>query len=72
MESDAGSCFRLLCMDYQNPKWECFCVDTVTGKMDLIGKKNVNHLGVNINAITEFQLAGQVHGFNILNALGMV
>jgi hypothetical protein len=40
-ESSIGSCFTLLCVDYNNPKWKFFsCIfDSIIGRMTLISKK---------------------------------
>jgi hypothetical protein len=48
-------------------------VDSIVGKMDLIGEQNVtNHMGVRINPTTQFQPATHVRRFKMLNALDMV
>jgi hypothetical protein len=48
-------------------------VDSIAGKMGLAGEKNVmNHVGVGINPVAQFQLATHVHRFKMLNALDMV
>jgi hypothetical protein len=48
-------------------------VDSITGKMGLIGEQNViNHRGVRINPTAQFQLATHVRRFKKLNALDVV
>jgi hypothetical protein len=50
----------------------CCSFDSITGKIGLFSKQNVvNHLGVNIDPILEFQVARHVCRFKVLNALGM-
>jgi len=48
-------------------------VDSITGKMGLIGEQNItNRMGVRINTTAQFQLATHVRRFKMLNALDVV
>jgi len=48
-------------------------VDSITGKMGLVGEQNVtNHMGVRINPTAQFHLATHVRTFKILKALDVV
>jgi len=45
-------------------------VDSIAGKMGLIGEQNVmNHMGVRINPTAHFQPAIYFHRFKMLNGL---
>ena len=45
-------------------------VDSVAGKMGLVGEQNVtNRMGVRINPTAQFQSASHVRRFKMLNAL---
>jgi len=48
-------------------------VDSIAGKMDLVGEQNVtNHMRVRIKPTAQFQPATHVRRFKMLNALDVV
>jgi len=58
----------------QSHKWEFFCiVGSIAGRMGLVGEQNVmNHMGVRINPVAQFQPAVHVRMLKMLNVMDAV